>query len=42
MELDAVVGVLMTVVGDLGLFGEILVIFVVDNGYVSLGYGDVG
>ena len=33
MELDAVVGALMTAVGDLGLLGETLVFFTADNGY---------
>ncbi|XP_007519480.1 arylsulfatase A [Erinaceus europaeus] len=32
MELDAVVGTLMTIIGDLGLLGETLVIFTADNG----------
>lgn len=39
MELDAVVGTLMTIIGDLGLLGETLVIFTADNGYAAWGEG---
>lgn len=35
MELDTVVGALMTTVGDLGLLGETLVLFTADNGYAG-------